>query len=239
MFKGDTTVKYLILFIIGLMTTAFPAHAGTDYYKCSFDEKGTKYTTELRRVSNGKSLLTVVHDHDLTQYEVMADIEDLSLREFSDVLDHNGIILESNKVYPYESHYLYWNDGLRVLASTYGDLDAAYYEDLNNDGIRELIGNCTYGDGVENCIVYTVRNNKVYFGFSRELLGQEHRGLYYRCRYNPDTGMLEYGQDDNDKIYISIQDVDLSELCIEDYRNEDGLEYLDLYIDEVDADLYG
>ena len=52
-----------------------------------------------------------------------------------------------------------------------------------------------------------------------------------------DIRKLEYGQDNDDKSYISIQDVELSELCIEDYRNEDGLEYHDLYIDEVDADL--
>jgi len=232
-------VRFILSFIIGLMTITIPAYARCDSYKCSFNEKGTTYITELRKISNDKSLLTVVHNHELIQYEVMADIDELSIREFNDVLDHNGIILESKRVFPYESHYLYWNDGLRVLASTYGDLDVAYYEDLNNDGIRELMGNCTYGDGVEDCIVYTMKNNKVHFGFSRELIGQENWSLYYRCRYNPDTGMLEYGQDNDDKTYISIHDVDLSELCIEDYRNEDGLEYLDLYIDELDADLYG
>ena len=69
------------------------------------------------------------------------------------------IEMEESSPYQYMWHYYVEVDGEDVcVAEQFGyDDPAAWSRDLDGDGVPELICNCTYGDGVQNIIVY--RNN--------------------------------------------------------------------------------
>lgn len=79
----------------------------------------------------------------------------------TDVLGFDMCRIEMEEIspYQYEWHYYVEVDGEDVcVAEQFGyDDPAAWSRDLDGDGVPELICNCTYGDGVQNIIVY--RNN--------------------------------------------------------------------------------
>lgn len=98
----------------------------------------------------------------------------------TDVLGFDVCRVEMEEVSPYQYmwHYYAWVDGdIVCVAEQFGfDQPESWSRDLDGDGVPELICNCTYGDGVQNVIVYRNSNGVIEEG--------RIRGSYYDEKFS-------------------------------------------------------
>ena len=122
----------------------------------------------------------------------------------TDVLGFDVCRIEMEEIspYQYEWHYYVEVDGENVCVAEqfgYDDPDA-WSRDLDGDGVPELICNCTYGDGVQEIIVYrnnngVIEEGRIRWSYYRETFGWTNVGEVGVPslpveRYDPERGVF-------------------------------------------------
>lgn len=122
----------------------------------------------------------------------------------TDVLGFDVCRVEMEEITPYlyEWHYYVEVDGEDVCVAEHFGFDdpGSWSRDLDGDGVPELICNCTYGDGVQNVIVYrnnngVIEEGKIRWSYYEEKFGWTHlweSGIssYPVEKYDPEQGVF-------------------------------------------------
>ncbi len=181
-------------------------------------------SAKIVTTEDNKTVLAVTHENQIYEYGISENPDKVSIKPYEAVLNHDGIVLQSKKNYPFSYYFLYWNDGLKVLAESWGEFDDFYVVDINDDGNEELITNLTYGDGGTQCRVYFTDGDGEIKYVSPRYVSDPDGDKTIWTTYDPHSNKI--------KVYSPISDygdIKLEGICVNKFDlslSDIGIEYI-------------
>ena len=112
------------------------------------------------------------------QNEEPDNIEDAAMirENFQDVLGYDGYFITTGNGGPHmtTTYYAVEGDKTFIIATSWGYEREDYYDDLDGDGVRELICNVCWGDGVCDALIYRRFEDGIRVTSGRSLMDEEY-----------------------------------------------------------------
>lgn len=143
---------------------------------------------------------------------------------FSGILGYDGFYVYEGDFFIYGDYYVIENEELQKIAQAFGfgiTPENCYIQDINGDGVNELICNCCYGSGgPETVVIYYNDGTRILCGSGVDLAEIEEEKVISKSIYS-------YYMPEEDAVYVSYLYADSEEWIEGKYPIE--LEKIDFY----------
>ncbi len=131
---------------------------------------------ENSEVENGNEVIT-------DPYYI--DSETMRRVSFHDLLGYDGYFITKKDSTPMETtYYAVEGDETFIIAKSWGFERDDYFRDVDGDGVRELLCNVCWGDGVQDTLIYRRFEDGIRVAYGSSLLDEEYDNYGAYCLYS-------------------------------------------------------
>lgn len=172
------------------------------------------------------------------------DSETMRRVSFNDLLGYDGYFITKKDCTPMETtYYAVEGEETFIIAKSWGFERKDYFRDVDGDGVRELLCNVCWGDGVQDTLIYRRFKDGIRVAYGSSLLDEEYDNYGAYCLYSSfdittKKVVVGYWKDENQCYNMKTYELDL-EAIPKWYRPdipETGdyiLKSLDFYVGDI------
>lgn len=172
------------------------------------------------------------------------DSETMRRVSFHDLLGYDGYFITKKDCTPTQTtYYAVEGDETFIIAQSWGFEREDYFRDVDGDGVRELLCNVGWGDGVQDTLIYRRFEDGIRVAYGSSLLDEEYDNYGAYCLYSSfdittRKVVVGYWKDENQCYNMKTYELDL-EAIPQWYRPdipETGnytLKSLDFYVGDI------
>ena len=172
------------------------------------------------------------------------DSETMRRVSFHDLLGYDGYFITKKDCTPMQTtYYAVEGDETFIIAQSWGFEREDYFRDVDGDGVRELLCNVCWGDGVQDTLIYRRFEDGIRVAYGSSLLDEEYDNYGAYCLYSSfdittKKVVVGYWKDENQCYNMKTYELDL-EAIPQWYRPdipETGnytLKSLDFYVGDI------
>lgn len=143
------------------------------------------------------------------------DSETMRRVGFHDLLGYDGYFITKKDCTPMETtYYAVEGDETFIIAQSWGFERDDYFRDVDGDGVRELLCNVCWGDGVQDTLIYRRFKDGIRVAYGSSLLDEEYDNYGAYCLYSSfdittKKVVVEYWKDENQCYNMKTYELDL------------------------------